>query len=297
MELHQLKTFVTVAREGSITRASERLHLSQPAVSAHIKAIEETLGLSLFERTAKGMSLTSDGQRLFDKAEQTLAAYRGLLDEATRLKGNLTGAVRLGTSSNSSTAAVGRLLTALAERYPEVEVTLRHVTSVELLEGLRAGSLDAGFYNEAGAPGAELTTFEVGRFDIFLAGPPGLVSKPVNWRALEELSWIGPIAGSCCGQAAENVFALHQIRPKRVIHVDRESVTRTLIAGGVGVGLLHDETAKEARAAGEVELLCEAQSGVRVLFARLASRAHDPIVSAVSDLVSGAASVTFGRLP
>ena len=91
MVLHQLKTFVTVAREGSITRASERLHLSQPAVSAHIKAIEETLGLSLFERTAKGMSLTSDGQRLFDKAEQTLAAYRGLLDEATRLKGNLTG--------------------------------------------------------------------------------------------------------------------------------------------------------------------------------------------------------------
>jgi DNA-binding transcriptional LysR family regulator len=64
MEIHQLKTFVTVAREGSITRASELLYLSQPAVSAHIKAIEDTLGLALFERTPRGMSLTADGARL-----------------------------------------------------------------------------------------------------------------------------------------------------------------------------------------------------------------------------------------
>ncbi|MBN1205362.1 MAG: LysR family transcriptional regulator, partial [Myxococcaceae bacterium] len=53
MDIYQLKTFVTVAREGSITRASGLLHLSQPAVSAHIKAMEDTLGLSLFERTPR----------------------------------------------------------------------------------------------------------------------------------------------------------------------------------------------------------------------------------------------------
>ncbi len=64
MDLHQLKTFVTVAREGSITRASELLHLSQPAVSAHIKAIEDAFDLKLFDRKARGMTLTADGQRL-----------------------------------------------------------------------------------------------------------------------------------------------------------------------------------------------------------------------------------------
>ncbi|WP_202901423.1 LysR family transcriptional regulator [Nitratireductor aquibiodomus] len=63
MDIQQLRTFVAVAREGSITRASERIHLSQPAVSAHIKAMEETLGLSLFERTPRGMILTGDGER------------------------------------------------------------------------------------------------------------------------------------------------------------------------------------------------------------------------------------------
>ncbi len=290
MEIHQLKTFVAVAREGSITRASERLHLSQPAVSAHIKAIEETLGLTLFERTPRGMSLTSDGQRLFAKAEQTLAAHRELIDEATRIKGRLTGKLRLGTASNSSTAALGRLLTSLSERYPEVEVALQHLPSLELLHGIRNGSLDAGFYNEARQPGAELMTIEVSRFDIYLVAPPGLVapSSPLDWDALAQLSWICPTSSSCCGQAAENLFNLHQIRPKRIISVDRENVTRTLVAGGVGLGLLHADTAEEARANGEVELVCEAQAAVRVLFAHLAGRVQDPLLGAVRSILSRA---------
>jgi len=289
MEIHQLETFVAVAREGSITRASERLHLSQPAVSAHIKAIEETLGLSLFDRTARGMSLTADGQRLFAKAEQTLAAHRELLAEATRIKGRLTGRLRLGTASNSCTEPLGRLLTILSERCPELEVALQHCASLELLEGIRRGSLDAGFYNEAGEPGVELTTLEVARFDIYLAAPPGLVaaSPSLDWKALAELPWLCPASGTCCGRAAENLFEQHQVRPQRIIHIDRESVTRTLIAGGVGVGLLHAETAHAARANGEVELLCEAQKSVRVLFAQLASRTQDPVLNAVSSIVAG----------
>jgi DNA-binding transcriptional LysR family regulator len=289
MDIHQLETFVAVAREGSITRASERLHLSQPAVSAHIKAIEETLGLALFERTPRGMSMTVEGQRLFGKAEQILSAHRDLLEEATRIKGRLTGKLRLGTASNSSAGAVGRLVTVLSERWPEVEVALEHGTSHHLLDGIRSGGLDAAFYNEAGEPDAALTTIEVARFDICLVAPPGLVAhaQPLDWEALAQLPWICPTSSSCCGQAAENLFETHRFRPKRIINIDRESVTRTLIAGGVGVGLLHAETAEEARVSGEGEILCQAQP-VRVLFAHLRGRAHDPLLCAVSAIVSGA---------
>ncbi|MCG8428354.1 MAG: LysR family transcriptional regulator [Chromatiales bacterium] len=288
MEIHQLKTFVTVAREGSITRASERLYLSQPAVSAHIKAIEETLGLELFERTPKGMSLTSDGQRLLAKAEQTLSAHRELIEEATRIRGHLTGKLHLGTGGNSNTEAFGRLLMVLSERHPEVEVALQHGSSLDILNGIRDGSLDAGFYNEADKPDADLTTIEVSRFGIFLAAPPGLVatSQPLDWQALEELPWICPISSTCCGQAAENLFKMHQIRPKRIISIDSEKVTRTLIAGGVGVGLLHAETAKDAQLCGEVDLICEVQKSVSVLFAYLTDRAQDSLLSAVRSILS-----------
>lgn len=287
MDIHQLKTFVAVARVGSITRASELLHLSQPAVSAHIKAIEDGLGLTLFERTARGMSLTSDGQRLLGKAEQALAAHQELMDEAKRIKGRLTGKLRLGAGSNSNNEAIGRLLTVLAERCPELEVVLKHGTSADILAGIRNGGLDAGFYNEAGEPEPDLTTIEVSRFRIHVVAPPGLVavSDPLDWSSLADVPWIYPTASACCGRTAEGLFKTHQIRPKRIISVDREDVTRTLIAGRIGVGLLHADSAKEAQARGEVELLLESQNSVRVLFAHLASRAQDPLLTAATSIV------------
>jgi DNA-binding transcriptional LysR family regulator len=287
MDIYQLKTFVVVAREGSITRASELLHLSQPAVSAQIKAVEDALALALFERTARGMSLTSEGQRLLVKAEQTLAVHQELMDEATRIKGHLTGKLRLGAGSNSNHEAIGRLLTLLSERCPEVEVALKHGTSMEILAGLRNGSLDAVFYNEAGAPEPDLATVEVSRFTTYVVARPGLVagSDPVAWGALAELPWIYPTSSACCARTAEGLFKTHRIRPKRILSVDREDVTRTLIAGGIGVGLLHADTARKAQARGEVDLLFECQDLVRVLFATLVSRADDPLLTAAASIV------------
>ncbi|MFO0602806.1 MAG: LysR family transcriptional regulator [Polyangiales bacterium] len=288
MDFHQLKTFVTVAREGSVTRASERLHLSQPAVSAHIKALEDALGLALFERTPKGMSLTADGRRLVVKAEQALAAHRDLLDEATRTRARLSGKLRFGAGSNSDHAAVGRLLTTLAERHPEVEVALKHGTSAEILAGLRNGSLDAGFYNEPGAPDDDLRVMEVSRFKVKMVAPPGLVSaREVDWAALAEATWIYPTASACCGRTAEAIFAAQRFRPRRVVSVDRVEMTRALVAGGMGVGLLHEDAAREAAARGEVEVVYEADGAVRVLFARLASREGDPLVAAAAAIMRG----------
>jgi DNA-binding transcriptional LysR family regulator len=285
VDIYQLRTFVTVAREGSITRASELLHLSQPAVSAHIKAIEDGLALALFERTSRGMSLTHDGQRLLAKAEQALAAHQEFMAEAARLKGRITGRLRLGAGSNSNNEAIGRFLTVLSEGCPEIEVTLKHETGI--LAGIRNGTLDAGFYNEDAEPEADLVTIEVSRFRIYVVAPPGLVavSEPPDWAALAELPWVYPTSSSCCGRTAEQLFKTNQIRPKRIVSVDREDVTRMLIAGGIGVGLLHADTAREAQARGEIELLFEARTHVRVLFAHLASRTQDPLLAAAVSIL------------
>lgn len=287
MDIYQLKTFVTVAREGSITRASGLLHLSQPAVSAHIKAMEDTLGVSLFERTPRGMSLTHDGQRLLAKAEQTLAAHDELMAEAMRSKDELTGKLRLGAGSNSSNEAIGVLLTVLSERCPGVEVALKHRTSQEILAGIRNGSLDAGFYNEPGEAPPDLTTVEVAQFAIYLVAAPGVVaaSRRQDWKAIAELPWIYPTESACCSRTAERLFASHRFRPRRVISADRQEVTKTLVVSGIGVGLLHADAARDAERRGEVELLFEAETRVRVLFAHLAGRAQDPVLVAASSIM------------
>jgi len=287
VDLTQLKTFVAVAREGSITRAAEVVHLSQPAVSAHVKELEDALGLLLFERTSRGMDLTADGRRLLAKAEQTLAAHRSLLEEAARGKGELTGRLRLGAGSSTDHEAVGRLLTTMSERFPRVEVTLRHARSAEILAGLRGDTLDAGLYNEGGEPDRDLATIELSRFKVLLVAAKGMfdASKPPDWQALAGAAWIYPPAAACCGRAAEAFFQAHRIRPARVIGVDTQPMIRTLVASGLGVGLLHADTAEAAVRAGEVEVLCEAAAPVRVLFARLASREQDPVLSAAAAII------------
>lgn len=291
MQIHQIETFVVVARAGSITRASEELHLSQPAVSAHVKAIEEELGLALFERTSRGMSLTDDGRRLLDKAQLALEAHRGLLDEAARIKGRIRGRLRIGGGANSSTEAlVGRLVTTLSERHPEVEIGLVHADSNAVVAGIRDGTLDAGFYNAGEHPEPGLTTIEVARFGVYLAAPVGLASSPPDWRALEDVPWIRPDADSCCGRAVDRLFAEHGIRPRRIVNVDRVSATRALVAGGVGVGLLHADIAEVAEANGELELVCRADAEVRVLFGYLSRRADDPLVQTVAAVVAARAS-------
>ena len=82
MELYQLKTFITVAEEEHLTRAAQRLNTSQPAVSAHIKSLEEELGLSLFIRTPKGMRLTEEGTALKSRAAEALSMIDTLRDQA-----------------------------------------------------------------------------------------------------------------------------------------------------------------------------------------------------------------------
>lgn len=295
MEIHLLKTFAAVAREGSITRASERLFLSQPAISAHVKCMEDALGVTLFERTARGMILTSNGQRILVKAERTLDMHRDLLDEATRLKGSLAGKLRIGIGGHTNHDAIGRLLREFSEHHPEVEVSLEHLPSAATLNGIRSGTLDAGFYNEANAPDDDLATIEVARFPIYVVAPAGLLdaTAPLDWGALAELPWIVAPTSLCCGGAAQHLFKSRNFRPRRIISIDRESVTCSMLVERLGIGLLHGDTALDAQRRGEIDILCVAQPDVRHMFAYLATRAREPLFApfadALSDALAGAA--------
>ena len=202
MEIYQLRTLLAVAREGSITRASERLFLSQPAISAHIRAMEDELGVTLFERTPRGISLTADGAQLLDKATQIIAMHREFIEQARRIRGRLSGRVRVGAIRNPSARVLGQLLAQLAQTCPDVEVALTHGTSAEITRAIRHGDLDAGFYAEAGTPDACFDVIETSHFAVQLATPPdwAINTARPDWHALMRKPWICPQSGTCCGQ-------------------------------------------------------------------------------------------------
>ena len=113
MDYSGLRAFVTVAREGNLTRAAERLFVTQPALSLQLKKLHESIGVMLFERRPRGMRLTEAGQKLLPAAERALTAAAEFRAAATRLKGSVTGRLRLGTIVDPEFLRMGPFLTSL----------------------------------------------------------------------------------------------------------------------------------------------------------------------------------------
>src|SRR4051812_17094245 len=100
MEIYQLKAFAAVAELGHLTRAADKLHVSQPAVSGQIRALEEELEVDLFERGPAGMTLTGAGRRLLPFAEEIIRTSIEMRATAESYRGRLQGSVRLATVSD-----------------------------------------------------------------------------------------------------------------------------------------------------------------------------------------------------
>ena len=110
MEIYQLRSFAAIAETGQLTRAAEKLHVSQPALSAQLKALEEELEFTLFERTSNGMVLTAAGKRLLVDADKVLAAAQNLQNHARALKGDVVGKARIGTLSDPKFIRAGEFI-------------------------------------------------------------------------------------------------------------------------------------------------------------------------------------------
>src|SRR5438132_12965059 len=118
MDQPQLRAFVTVAHEGNLTRAAERLHLTQPAVSLQIKSLQAALELQLFTRTPSGMVLTDDGAKLLPFAERVLASIAELRAASSSLHATLSGTLAIGTILDPEFTRLGAFLKRLVETYP-----------------------------------------------------------------------------------------------------------------------------------------------------------------------------------
>jgi DNA-binding transcriptional LysR family regulator len=141
MELRQLEYLIAVAEEANFTRAAERIHVAQPAVSAQIQRLERELGQTLFDRSRRTVRLTAAGEAVLPYARGALGAVRDMhvaADEVTQL---VRGTVAIGTVT-SHPVDMPRLLADFHADHPGVEITLGTDSSDDLIENVRTGSLD-----------------------------------------------------------------------------------------------------------------------------------------------------------
>src|ERR1700759_5289904 len=148
MELRQLAVFVAVADEGSFTRAADRLHVVQSAVSAGVRNLEKELGARLFDRSTHRVELTDAGRVLLPEARATLAAAQAARDAVDEARGGLRGTVVLGTMQAQGSRALDLVgvLAPFRAAPPAVEVAIRHSGgSSQMAQEVIDGLLDLAF--------------------------------------------------------------------------------------------------------------------------------------------------------
>ncbi len=286
MELYQLRSFVAVAELGHLTRAADKLHVSQPALSAQIKALEEELELELFERRSSGMLLTTAGKRLVGEAQKLLSAAQSLRNEARTIKGEVVGVARVGTLSDPRLIRVGELMSAAVERYPRIEIQLHHEVTGAAFEKVREGDLDASFYY------GNLTHPSVA--DVVLRDLTYRIVAPAGWKErLQQATWKDVAAEpwvmtpliSTHNELATALFREHDIAPTKVLEADDERVVCSLVVSGLGMALMREDLALDKARAGEVCLWNEVRLTTALKFVYSREREEDPVIRALVDLL------------
>jgi DNA-binding transcriptional LysR family regulator len=298
-ELRTLRSFITVAREGNISRAAESLNLTQPAVSLQLKRLAEDTGLTLFRRTSKGMELTPNGAALLVKAERVFAALSDFGQTARRVSGHVRGQLRIGTIVDPDFIRLGQFLAGLVESFPELQAELIHGMSGEIIPRLLSDRIDVGYFlddldgfsfpSEAGQPDkdAQIHLKKLTTFTYKVIAPSGweplVMGK--DWAALAELPWIGTPPASVHSRLLSRIFARHGCVQNRVALVDQEPSMLAMVQSGVGLSLSRESIALEQKQSRGIVIADKVQIDTSLSFVTLRARLNDPNVAAAIEIL------------
>jgi LysR family transcriptional regulator, low CO2-responsive transcriptional regulator len=235
-----MRVFTEVAHQGSMARAAATLHLTPPAVSMQIKEIESQVGLPLFERRGRQVSLTTAGEYFLVHARRLLADLKQADDAMARFKRLDHGLLTIGIVSTAK-YFVPQLLARFHEEHPGIEVRLRVVGNrKQLIEMMEAGEVDLSVM---GRPPKEFAT----RAEAFAAHPLVIVGPqghpllkvghaPVS--ALEGYAFIVREQGSGTRHAMESFFAEHRFTPRITMEMSSNETIKQAVMAGMGLSFM-----------------------------------------------------------
>jgi DNA-binding transcriptional LysR family regulator len=250
VELRHLRSFVVAVDESNLSRAAERLHVTQPTLSRQIAALERDLDAQLFSRTGRRLSLTAAGELVLERAHALLDQADHLARDAGRAQRGELGTVRLGFAQSATFQALPAIVRAFRDVRPDVHLDTRAMPSLWQLDALRAGRLDVGLLR---LPDTDtgLATRIVSRDHLVAALP---ARHPLARRERVPLAALAD---------DDFVFYAHPERPDaqdavvpgtlgycrdagftpRIVHEGRDVQTiASLVAAGLGVSLLVSPT-------------------------------------------------------
>jgi len=280
IDLVQLRTFVAVAEEQHLTRAAERLHMSQSAASAHVRSLEDRLGLQLFVRTNRSLELTRAGRALAIRARSMLNEEAVFSSFARELRGRIEGNIVVATTREPGTR-IGQVVARLRQTHPLVSVDLLARTSTGTRQSLIAGEADAGVL--LGPPiNAAFLHFQLSLVPYRVAGPVAWREAilQADWPELAALPWLTPRSSSAYSGMLNQMFGSKGLELNSVMTFDNSAVGRTALQAGAGMMLLRQDYALQGEREGHLALSPIAQAEIALSIAVQAGRRNDPLIMA-----------------
>ena len=254
VNLRFLETFVCIARLGSFSKTAERLNSTLSAVSARIQALEEELGVRLFERKGRHVRLTQQGRDALPSAERLLQLERDF-ESTIRGADAFSGRVRLGIIDTAANAVLSPFLRTIETRYPRIELDLQADTSHNLMQRLALGSIDlAVTLVGQTTPGAvHRRLFQMA---CHWVASPQLIpnDRPMTVASLTQYPILTFSQGSIPHAHTEAVFAPHG-GPRRMYCGTSMSTMVRLAKDGLGVAIMPGALIQEDLRAGHLRLL------------------------------------------
>jgi DNA-binding transcriptional LysR family regulator len=257
MELRHLRSFLAVARERSFTRAAERLHMAQPPLSQRIRQLEQELGVVLFERHTRRVTLSHAGQVFADEVDKLLGQLEQAVEACRRADRGATGSLRVGYSGRASHLLLPRLIHAFRTRFPDVLLDLVGPSpSGTLRTQLLDDALDVALcFLPLDAPG--LATRSLARIEFVLALPAtharaGDAQVPLAALAADPFVAYPSNQGFLLRDAMDAECERAGFVPRVVRESETSQVLLCLVAAGVGASIVPRELQYQEDIAGVV---------------------------------------------
>jgi len=277
LEFYHLRSFVAVAQTGNLTQAAKRLYTTPPAISAHIKTLEEELATPLFIRSSKGMLLTDKGQLLLKKAQITLDSAVDLVNLAANNQHEIIGTFHLGINLTAKQIRLAELVENLHENCPGISLDIEQQSTGKTINEIREHQLDGGY--------------------IFGDIPDDFIGVAVMEQ---QITTVAPLSFDCSEIFTSTDLSTHQwvmmgdycpfdnfLKSKlgsnipSVLKTSDDGTRLELVKSGLGLSFLEKEEALSAEKNKSIQIISALDFATTLHFVIAKNRAKEPVISAL----------------
>lgn len=246
MDMKRLRYFIAIAELEHFGRAAQALNIVQPALTRQIRQLETELGVALFDRSKRGVSLTDAGRHFLERMRDVVADYDRACSEVIHVAKGRFGALSLGFIEVSSWhGLVPETVRAFRQSLPDVHLALQSMTSVEQLAAIRGLKLDCGFVYNGPENDPELGHEAVGEHQVMLAVPQGWALARRSSVSLRDLSAM-PLISFNRAESTDYHDGLIAALQRAEVQLDivyeaaNETIMLALVNSGMGVALVNE---------------------------------------------------------